>query len=275
MQAMYDADSALGSVDTMRPDKAPPYVVICHRRIRHSDTVRVNKRAMSSLEWLAVLAPAAYVAGSVPFGLIVGLTKGGDPRNAGSGNIGATNVGRLLGGKYFALVFTLDMLKGLLPTLAASYFIGRTAAGAANCWMWLAVAFAAIAGHMFSVFLGFKGGKGVATSLGAALGVWPFYTLAGAAAGVVWAIIFWRTRIVSIASIVAAGVFPVAYVAIGVARSWPVFGAQWPLLVFACFVAIMIAFRHRSNIRRLLAGTEGAFGKGNNRDPNADSGNPS
>jgi glycerol-3-phosphate acyltransferase PlsY len=214
---------------------------------------------MSSAQWLAILAPAAYLMGSIPFGLIVGLSKGVDPRKAGSGNIGATNVGRLLGAKFFAIVFLLDMFKGLLPTLAASFLIGRSAATAGQYWMWLAVAFAAIAGHMFSIFLKLKGGKGVATSLGAALGVWPFYTLAGVAAGVVWALIFWRTRIVSIASIAAAVVFPVAYIAIGLWNGWPVFGAQWPLLAFASFIALMITYKHRSNIKRLIAGTENRF----------------
>src|SRR5688572_33095205 len=117
---------------------------------------------------LTVLVPLAYVLGSVPFGLIVGLARGIDPRKAGSGNIGATNVGRLLGGKFFALVFALDLLKGLLPALAASWIVHRR--GEVADWrtyaLWLLVGFAAIAGHMFSAFLRFKGGKGVATSAG-------------------------------------------------------------------------------------------------------------
>ena len=202
-----------------------------------------------------------YLCGSVPFGLIVGLSKGVDPRAAGSGNIGATNVGRLLGAKFFAIVVLLDMLKGLVPTFIAGVVLSRQVTGAALYGMWLSVAFAAIVGHMFSVFLKFKGGKGVATSLGVVLGVWPFFTLAGAAAGVVWAIIFWRTRIVSIASIVAALLFPIAYTVIGLMRGWPIFGAQWPLLAFACFVAGMIVYKHRANIARLRAGTEYRLGK--------------
>src|SRR3954465_10260195 len=111
---------------------------------------------------LLILVPIAYVLGSVPFGLIVGLAKGIDPRKAGSGNIGATNIGRLLGGRFFAIVFTLDFLKGLLPTLAASWVVHRTenALVASIYLLWLTVGFAAILGHMFSAFLGFKGGKG-------------------------------------------------------------------------------------------------------------------
>src|SRR3954465_4532774 len=103
---------------------------------------------------LLILLPIAYLMGSVPFGLIVGLAKGVDPRKAGSGNIGATNVGRLLGGRYFALVFTLDLLKGLIPTAAA-------VAASNDVFVWLLVGFATIVGHMFSLFLKFKGGKGV------------------------------------------------------------------------------------------------------------------
>src|SRR5437764_5602776 len=112
---------------------------------------------MTPAQQLLVLIPTAYLLGSVPFGLIVGLAKGVDPRKAGSGNIGATNLGRLLGGRFFAIVFTLDFLKGLLPTLAASWVVHR-GAGALD-WriylLWLAIGFAAILGHMFSVFLRF------------------------------------------------------------------------------------------------------------------------
>src|SRR3954452_15395809 len=112
---------------------------------------------------LLALVPIAYLIGSIPFGLIVGLSRGVDPRTAGSGNIGATNLGRLLGGKFFALVFTLDLLKGLVPTVDAGQ-IFRGMPDALHYILWLLVGFAAIAGHMFSIFLGFKGGKGVATS---------------------------------------------------------------------------------------------------------------
>src|SRR5258706_12716884 len=80
---------------------------------------------MTIAQQLLILTPIAYVLGSVPFGLLVGLAKGIDPRKAGSGNIGATNIGRLLGGRFFAIVFTLDFLKGLLPTLAASWMVHR------------------------------------------------------------------------------------------------------------------------------------------------------
>ena len=134
---------------------------------------------MSPSLQVALLVPVAYLLGSVPFGLIVGKSRGVDPRSSGSGNIGATNVGRLLGRKFFALVFTLDLLKGLLPMLAAAYVLREVEPDRRTYVLWLLVGVAAIAGHMFSVFLGFKGGKGVATSTGVLLGLWPYYTIPG------------------------------------------------------------------------------------------------
>src|SRR3982750_4152194 len=119
---------------------------------------------MTIAQQLLILIPIGYVLGSVPFGLIVGLAKGVDPRTAGSGNIGATNLGRLLGGRFFALVFTLDMLKGLIPTALAAWVLRGQPLVRMDFFLWLLVGFAGIAGHMFSIFLGFKGGKGVATS---------------------------------------------------------------------------------------------------------------
>jgi glycerol-3-phosphate acyltransferase PlsY len=232
---------------------------------------------------LLLLIPAAYLVGSIPFGLLVGWSRGIDVRKAGSGNIGATNVGRLLGGKFFALVFVLDLLKGLGPMLAGGAAVGNAldacrldapATGAAAevahvsagdsttlYLLWLGVAFAAIAGHMFSLFLKFKGGKGVATSAGVVLGLFPYYTLPAVVALAVWAALFYRTRIVSLASIVAAVLFPAAYLAFALPLGWQPFGAQLPLLAFAVLMGVMIVYRHRSNIARLRAGTESRFGR--------------
>jgi glycerol-3-phosphate acyltransferase PlsY len=194
----------------------------------------------------------------VPFVLIVGKAKGIDPRRAGSGNIGATNVGRLLGGRFFAIVFTLDFLKGLLPTLAGSWVVHRQAGGlgASIYLLWLLVGFATIAGHMFSLFLGFKGGKGVATSTGVMLGVFPDYTLAAGAVVLVWAIAFFATRTVSVASMLAALAFPIMYAGVALLRHQLVLGDRWPLLAFALVVSTMVIWKHRGNIARLRAGTE-------------------
>jgi acyl phosphate:glycerol-3-phosphate acyltransferase len=213
-------------------------------------------------QWiLAGMIPASYVAGSVPFGLLVGLARGVDVRRAGSGNIGATNVGRLLGGRYFALVFVLDLLKSLGPMLAAGWTIRRF--GLVEDWriylLWLGVGLAAVLGHMFSLFLKFKGGKGVATSAGMVLGLWPYYTLPAAAAVLVWVGVFLVWRYVSLASMAGAAVFPMAYVAIGLAAGWPVFSQQLPLLLASGGVGAMVILRHRANIARLRAGTEHRF----------------
>src|SRR5688572_12853050 len=210
---------------------------------------------MTALQQVAVLVPVAYLLGSIPFGLIVGKSKGVDPRKAGSGNIGATNVGRLLGKKFFAIVFTLDLLKGLLPMLAAAFVLRYENPDRQTYLLWLAVGTAAILGHMFSVFLGFKGGKGVATSTGVLLGLWPYYTIPGLVGALVWLAAFKVWRYVSLASILGSIAFPVAYVCIGLALRWDVLGKQLPLLVFAVLMAGLITYKHRSNIARLRAGT--------------------
>jgi glycerol-3-phosphate acyltransferase PlsY len=218
---------------------------------------------------IALLIPLAYFLGSVPFGLIVGLAKGIDPRTAGSGNIGATNLGRLLGGKYFALVFTLDLLKGMLPMLAASFVLRDDARALTitDYLLWLGVGMAAILGHMFSAFLKFKGGKGVATSAGVMLGLWPYFTVPGLVAIGAFVLIVLVTRYVSVGSMGGAVLFPVAYVVIGRWRGWDVLGSQLPLLVFGVLVALLIVYKHRSNIARLIAGTEPKLGRKGIEDP--------
>ncbi|HEY7086776.1 MAG TPA: glycerol-3-phosphate 1-O-acyltransferase PlsY [Tepidisphaeraceae bacterium] len=214
---------------------------------------------MSVTAQLLALVPIAYLVGSIPFGLIVGLAKGVDPRKAGSGNIGATNVGRLLGGRFFALVFILDLLKGLLPMLAAGYVLHGHAHAAHEYDLWLLIGFAAIAGHMFSLFLKFKGGKGVATGAGVALGIFPYFTIPAVIGLATFGLVFLISRIVSLASIIAAAVFPIAYVIVGWLMGWDIFGSQLPLLIFAALLCAMIIYRHRSNIARLRAGTENRF----------------
>lgn len=216
---------------------------------------------MTSTQILCLLIPASYLIGSIPFGLLVGKAKGIDVRTAGSGNIGATNVGRLLGGKFFALVFTLDLLKGLLPMLAAAVVLHDQPRDRFTYLLWLLVGFATIAGHMFSIFLRFKGGKGVATSTGVILGLWPYYTLPALVAIAIFIIAFMLTRYVSVGSILGSAGFALAYLFIGQAQRWDVFGQQLPLLIFAALVAGLIIWKHRTNISRLIAGTEHKFAR--------------
>jgi acyl phosphate:glycerol-3-phosphate acyltransferase len=214
-----------------------------------------------SQQTLLYLVPVAYLVGSVPFGLLVGKMRGIDVRTAGSGNIGATNVGRLLGAKFFALVFLLDMLKGLAPMIAAGAVLGFVAGDPLTYLLWLAVGAASIVGHMFSVFLKFKGGKGVATSAGVVLGLFPYFTLPAATALAIWGGLFARTKIVSLASIAAAIAFPIVYLGFAIAGGWNPHREQLPLLVFSILMALMIVVRHRSNISRLRAGTEHRFSR--------------
>jgi acyl phosphate:glycerol-3-phosphate acyltransferase len=215
---------------------------------------------MTTQTILLLLIPIAYLAGSIPFGLLVGRANGIDPRTAGSGNIGATNLGRLLGLKFFFIVFVLDLLKGLLPMAAASLLLSREGPAADRTAMvnllHLLIGFAAICGHMFSVFLNFTGGKGVATSTGVALGLYPFFTVAGLGAMVVWIVVFVAFRYVSLASMAGAAAFPLTFLVIGRLNGWDPFGRQLPLLLFAILVTALIVIRHRSNIARLRAGTE-------------------
>lgn len=213
---------------------------------------------------LTLLLPLAYLLGSIPFGMVVGRMKGVDPTRHGSGNIGATNVGRLLGRKYFFIVFFLDMFKGLLPMLMAAVLLsdhpnaGGFLPAKLNVF-WLLIGFAAIGGHMFSVFLKFKGGKGIATSLGVMLGLFPYFTLPGLLVFLLWVLIFLPTRYVSLASILGAAAFPFVYMGVGRWRGWPIFNQQLPLTVFSIVLAILIVYKHRSNIKRLLAGKEQHF----------------
>lgn len=218
---------------------------------------------MTASQMFLSLIPIAYLIGSIPFGFVVGKAKGVDVRAAGSGNIGATNVGRLLGRKFFFLVFSLDVLKGFLPMLAASMVLrneSRESISQVTYVQWLLVGFAAIVGHMFPVWLKFKGGKGVATGLGVLFGLWPYYTLAGVIVLAVWIVIFKLTRYVSVASMLATAAFPIVYVVIALRRQWDPFGRQLPLLLFAMLVVVLIVYKHRGNIARLRAGTENRAG---------------
>ena len=209
---------------------------------------------------VALLILGSYLLGSIPFGLIVGRAKGVDPRTAGSGNIGATNVGRLLGKRFFFAVFFLDMAKGLVPMVVAGLVLRGRDADATTYVLWLLAGFAAILGHMFSVFLKFKGGKGVATSSGVLMGLYPYYTYAGLVAVLVFIVVFYATRYVSVGSMLAAAAFPLAYALLGrFVFDWPVFGEQLPLMLFGVLVAVMSIYKHRGNIARLRAGTESRF----------------
>ena len=202
----------------------------------------------------------AYFVGSIPFGVMIARAKGIDLRARGSGNVGATNVGRVVGRGWGYLCFVLDVAKGLVPVLLVGMYLRQggelTAYRQAG---WLAVALGAIGGHVFSFWLGFRGGKGVATSLGVLLGVYPYFTFAGLAALGLWCVVVLCWRYVSLASIAAAGAFPLIFLAACGLGRWPI-RQLWPLLAFAVAMAALVIARHRGNIARLLAGTENKIG---------------
>lgn len=202
-----------------------------------------------------VLILFAYFCGSLPFGYWAGKMKGIDVRKHGSGNIGATNVIRVLGKKIGVPVFILDMLKGLVPTMLAEWWLRRCGAGD-NVATLVAVLCGAgsVLGHMYTFWLGFKGGKGVATSAGVLLGLAWMALLVGL---VVWLLVYYKSRYVALASIAAAVVIPIAMAVI------MTFQQRWNfvLLGLGLVMGIMVVVRHRSNIARLLSGTESRFVK--------------
>ena len=209
---------------------------------------------MLSLPAAAVLVAAAYLLGSVPFALLLGWLKGVDIRAVGSGNIGATNLSRALGRPWGIGAFALDFLKGLLPVLAAGWAAeAPESGGILTDHGRMACALAAILGHIFPIWLRFRGGKGVATTFGAVAGLaWQ----ASLAAGAVWTVLYLATRTVSIASLAAAPVFPAAVIFL--MRNAPAQVAI-PMDVLSVLAAGLIVFRHRSNIQRLLHREENRF----------------
>jgi glycerol-3-phosphate acyltransferase PlsY len=201
-----------------------------------------------------ILIIAAYLLGSVPFGVIIASAHGKDLRSIGSGNIGATNVARALGRKWAYICFALDVLKGLLPMLIAKSLVHETTLAALS--LWLAAGCAAIIGHVFPIYLKFKGGKGVATSVGVILGLYPYYTLPGIIAFLVWLIFLLIWRYVSLASMAASLAFPIALIAtIAFNDNWH-FTQLWPIIIVALAMPLLVIIRHVENIKRLLEGSE-------------------
>ena len=189
---------------------------------------------------VVALVGFSYLLGSIPSGFMVAKLAGVDIRQVGSGNVGATNVARAVGKRQGALTLLADTLKGLVPTAVGLAMTLPPAQLAA-------ISAAAFLGHLYPVFLKFRGGKGVATALGALLVIAP---LAGLLLVVIFAAVVFTTRLVSLSSIVAAALAPFAL--------W-LFLQPPPIVLLGAFLAAMIVWRHRGNIQRLLAGTEPRF----------------
>jgi glycerol-3-phosphate acyltransferase PlsY len=208
---------------------------------------------VTPLAWV-ILIIAAYLLGSVPFGPIIAGLHGKDLRKIGSGNIGATNLARACGRKWGYICFGLDVLKGLIPMVMVSFIIEHPSS--LDYTLWLVVGLAAILGHVFPLYLKFKGGKGVSTSFGVALGLWPYFTICGVIALLVWLAVVLKWRYISLASICGSVVFPLALVGgILAIPAWDL-ATLWPLLIAATVIPVLVIVLHRENIKRLRAGTE-------------------
>lgn len=190
-----------------------------------------------------------YFLGSLPWGYIIfRYMKHDDIRNYGSGNIGATNVGRFLGKKWAVIVTLADMFKGSVALIVAYLFTIR------DPWIISMIGIAAVLGHNFPVWLGFKGGKGVSTTYGVVIFYYPPLSLVIAAmGGITWFVVLKVSRYVSIASLVS--LFSLSL--------WGLLlELDTPYILACLFLAVLSTWRHRSNLVNLLGGTEGKIGKG-------------
>ncbi|MEM6886163.1 MAG: glycerol-3-phosphate 1-O-acyltransferase PlsY [Verrucomicrobiota bacterium] len=206
--------------------------------------------SLSSFELLGLWL-LAFLIGGIPFGFIAGKINGIDIRNEGSGNIGATNVFRIVGKGWGLLVFVLDFLKAFLPLMFyRQIFINVDRMPMQYDLFLLIAGVLAVVGHNYSPYLGFKGGKGMATSAGFLAGLIPWSLLVCFSA---WLVVFLSTRYVSLASIIAGVALPVG--------TWLIYPSQVWFIGAAVFLGGMSVWRHRSNIQKLRAGKEHRFGK--------------
>lgn len=202
-----------------------------------------------------IVVIVSYLLGSIPFGYLAGRMAGIDIRNCGSGNVGATNVIRTLGKGYGYPVFALDFLKGL-GAVKMSILIATRMQSEWNPpeMFGIVAAISSVLGHSFPVWLGFNGGKGVATSAGALFGLAPVAALVGVA---IWIVTFWLTRYVSVASIAAAAALPFVILI----TTWLSRTTGKLLFYSSVCLAVVVIWRHRSNLSRLIHGTEPRFNR--------------
>ena len=204
--------------------------------------------------WLILLCVLAYLAGSIPTSIIAGkVTRGIDIREHGSRNPGATNTFRVLGWRIGVTVGVIDIFKGFAAVLFLPGIVPATS-GVSPEYARIAAGGAAVAGHVWTVFAGFHGGKGVGTAFGVFLALAP---LPSVAALVVWLAVTFSSGYVSLGSIVAALVLPAAVMIEGFVRG----GLSVPVTTVACVLGLLVIVRHRANIGRLLRGEENRFGK--------------
>lgn len=204
---------------------------------------------------LTAIAVISYFLGAIPFAYLIGRINGVDIRKHGSGNVGATNVTRTVGKGAGRFCFLCDLLKGLIPVLVVTILIEKKVIEDPYAIALLLAAFCPIAGHMWSIFLKFKGGKGISTAGGGLLilAPWSFLT-----AIIFWVFIFLYSRFVSLASILAAAIMGISVVAYS-AFGWYEMPAA--IQIYLVLLAILAILKHISNIKRLLNGTESRFEK--------------
>ncbi len=200
--------------------------------------------------WLLVALSlmCAYLVGSMPFGLLIARGVAGvDIRTVGSGNVGATNVGRVVGRRWFFVVFVLDALKGISAVLLISRIPGLTGDDAA--WVEVGCGLMAVIGHVFCVWLRFRGGKGVATAAGAVFSLHMAATGIGLGA---FLVVLATTRMVSVGSLAATA---------GITAGAFLFDAPLPIRAFTVLLCIVVPITHRANIRRIVTGDEPRLGR--------------
>ncbi len=188
----------------------------------------------------------SYLVGAIPFGLVIGKIVGADVREQGSKNIGATNVSRVLGKKLGFLTLLCDLSKGLLPMAIASHFLPEND----QKMIWVSMCgVAAVVGHMYPIYLGFKGGKGVATGLGVFLFLSP---ISIAISLLIFIGAVWFSGYVSAGSLAASALIPLWLL---------LFGAHWVVILAAAIIALLIWVKHHENIGRLIRGEEKSWKK--------------
>ncbi len=217
---------------------------------------------MNDIVWMIAMV-VGYFMGSIPFGFLIGIVHGIDIRKEGSCNIGATNCGRVVGRWWGIMCLVLDVCKGFLPVFAVGWWyggFGGVEVRVAESWRWIGVGVMAMVGHVFPVWLKFRGGKGVATGFGVVFGVWPFLTLPAFAGVLTWLLFASSLRYVGLASVVASMLLPYWLWLIALVLRWPL-DRVWPFYVAAFAMFVLIVIRHSGNLRRICQGREPRLGE--------------
>ena len=208
----------------------------------------------------SVIFILSYLFGSIPWAFIIGKVNGVDIRKCGSGNVGATNVTRTVGKYWGKLCFACDLLKGVIPVILVAklskVILPEISSDHINYGCMLA-GFGSISGHVWTIFLKFKGGKGISTSAGVLLALAPAPVLACL---ICWVIIFKLSKMVSLASIIAAALLPIFAVVFNLTlKNHNFFTTSTSILIFLIVIAIIAIAKHHSNIKRIINGTESKF----------------